>query len=220
MRRKDPEARRAYQKARYHADKEKGAARIREWRAANPGKKYPEAPERAAQRQREWRIANPEKYQAIQDRATAKRAAQKPPRPERALRTPEIRAAYAKKWQLENKARAQELRREWKKENAEKVKADRKAYAAANPHKIREQRARREASKIRATPEWADVTAMRKVYEEAAFRREIVGGEWHVDHIVPLRSKLVCGLHNQFNLQVLPGDENIAKSNRHWPDMP
>ncbi len=41
-----------------------------------------------------------------------------------------------------------------------------------------------------------------------------------IDHIVPLKSKIVCGLHCLENLQYLPSAENQAKKNYFWPDMP
>jgi 5-methylcytosine-specific restriction endonuclease McrA len=41
-----------------------------------------------------------------------------------------------------------------------------------------------------------------------------------VDHIVPLKSPLVCGLHVEHNLQVIPATQNRRKHNRVWPDMP
>ncbi len=61
---------------------------------------------------------------------------------------------------------------------------------------------------------WADKEKMKKVYEERDAKTKETGIDHHVDHIVPILGKKVCGIHNEFNLQVIIKQENQKKSNK------
>mgnify|MGYP000896901892 CR=1 FL=1 len=74
----------------------------------------------------------------------------------------------------------------------------------------------RRAAKISATPDWLtqeDRNAIASVYERAATLTAQTGEKHEVDHVVPLRSKAVCGLHVPWNLRVMLAYKNRAKSN-------
>jgi len=72
--------------------------------------------------------------------------------------------------------------------------------------------ARRHLAERRQRPKWADGKKLRQVYAYARFLRDC-GVNCEVDHIVPLRGELVCGLHTPENLRVAMSRENRAKSN-------
>ena len=59
-----------------------------------------------------------------------------------------------------------------------------------------------------------------EAYHLAQLRTELTGIQWDVDHVIPLQSDTVCGLHNEFNLAVITAQENGRKKNLYWPDMP
>lgn len=78
--------------------------------------------------------------------------------------------------------------------------------------------ARRRARRRNAMPQWADRQAISQIYKDAKKRIKETGEQWHVDHIVPLAGKNVCGLHVHWNLQVIPARENMSKSNKFLGD--
>lgn len=72
----------------------------------------------------------------------------------------------------------------------------------------------RRAAKLNATPWWADIAKIRAIYAKRLRLTRETGIMHHVDHIVPLRSPVVCGLHVPWNLRVIPARANLQKNNR------
>jgi len=95
-----------------------------------------------------------------------------------------------------------------------------KKWKAANRGAVNANTAARYAAKTKSTPSWSNTFFVGEAYDLAARRTDATGIEWQVDHVVPLRSSLVCGLHADTNVRVIPGIENQRKNNKAWPDMP
>ena len=71
-----------------------------------------------------------------------------------------------------------------------------------------------------ATPPWVSSADLRPFYVEARRRTKATGVTWSVEHIVPLKGHLVCGLHCPANLTWLPLEENMKKGHHWGPGMP
>ena len=65
-----------------------------------------------------------------------------------------------------------------------------------------------------ATPAWANKEDIRKIYQRAYELSKETGIKYEVDHIDPLTSDLVCGLHVPENLQIITLEENRQKYNK------
>ena len=125
-------------------------------------------------------------------------------------------AEYVAKNRIEVRARHQR----WYEENKVHVNKRNNAYREANLAVFRAFTAKYRAQKKRATPAWANTFFIEEIYNLAALRQRLLKQPMEVDHIVPLQSGLVCGLHVETNLQIIPRKDNRSKSNVVWPDAP
>lgn len=162
-----------------------------------------------------WREDNPDKMREKKRQWNAKNADKERER--------------KRKWRAANREKARESNRRYIKANREGVRERDRRYRESNPEKRRElsrkwgarnpekraaYAAARKSRKLNATPPWADMAAIEAIYAERKRVSAETGIEHHVDHIVPLRGKHVCGLHVPWNLQILTASENIKKGNR------
>lgn len=113
-----------------------------------------------------------------------------------------------KRWRAESRDRLNRAEKNlaWRKTNAEVLDEKRKAYQRANRGKLNAATALYFCRKKRAAPKWIDRVKLREVYVNCPSGH-------HVDHIVPLKHDLVCGLHVPWNLQYLTPSENSRKKN-------
>lgn len=92
-------------------------------------------------------------------------------------------------------------------------------YRRAQAHVEGEKIVRRKRAKDSATPSWARIGLMQEIYRLCREISRQTGVRHHVDHLVPLTSDLVCGLHVEHNLRIVPAVDNLRKHNLVWPDM-
>lgn len=119
------------------------------------------------------------------------------------------------RWRGKNLKRARANSRRYKLENRERVLVDQKRWresAYGRGIKLEAQQ-RRHAQKLKACPVWADLKAISKIYRKAAMLRAH-GEDVHVDHIIPLQGRTVCGLHVAYNLRIISAAENMQKHNK------
>lgn len=100
----------------------------------------------------------------------------------------------------------------WKEAHAEQIEQANSERLDASLGKATALAAKVRATAMGALPAWADHKAIEGLYAEAA-RLAL-----EVDHVIPLRGELVCGLHVAENLRLLTKLENQQKGNRYVPE--
>jgi len=117
----------------------------------------------------------------------------------------EYHKEYNKQHYLENKQKYSERNKKNYEENKEKIKIRHRKHYNSNKKMYLAKDNKRRAAKLNATLDGYD-TEIKEIYKNCP-------DGYHVDHIYPLINDNVCGLHVPWNLQYLPEDDNLKKSN-------
>jgi len=125
--------------------------------------------------------------------------------------------AYA----VKNRDKVKQRASIWYYANLDKARASNKTYNSLwvriNKGKNCAKASNYRTRKLNASPPWLteeDYKNIQTEYLLAQWTSSVMNSQYHVDHIVPLQGKKVCGLHVPWNLQVIPAITNIQKGNR------
>lgn len=114
---------------------------------------------------------------------------------------------YEKMRSIRDRNKRNKLRKKWASKNLSRRREISLNWAKRNKDYMRYSSMLRYTMKMKATPKWVDLGEIKKIYKNCP-------KGYHVDHIIPLKNPIVCGLHVPWNLQYLSARENLRKSNR------
>jgi len=188
---RDPQKKKAAQKAYRERNRERIAAKKKAWYERNAGTTndwYKRNRERKAATVKAWRERNPERKVAIE-----------------------------KAWRERNRERVAAKKKAWRERNRERVAATSKTYRERNPERVAEKGRRRRCRERNAliylnTNENQQLLILERTRQE--LQRE-TGREYHIDHILPI---VHGGIHHPINLRILEGSENAFKRDTLLPE--
>lgn len=128
------------------------------------------------------------------------------------LKNKERIRAQQKQYRLQNKEKCALLTKLWAKANPESIKKNRKNRLVKNPNQVRAEKAAYKRRLKNQMPTWVNKQEILNIYLKAQEQGLTV------DHIIPLKGKIVSGLHVPWNLCLLSKAENSSKNNKFLGD--
>ena len=117
------------------------------------------------------------------------------------------RSEYYKEYYQRNRLKKLEYAKKQRELLGPRVLAEnQRNYYLKNHHMMAYKKALRRSRKKLATPIWADLNKINEVYATCP-------EDMTVDHIIPITSPIVCGLHVSWNMQYLTRSANSKKGN-------
>lgn len=130
----------------------------------------------------------------------------------------DIISSKMKKHYSDNVDYYKELRHTYYLTNKTQINSYNSSYRRENRGICNAAQTRYRLAKKKATPKWLSQVQLEEIKEYYNLAQDLAWlnedcKAFHVDHIVPIQGKIVCGLHVPWNLQLLPSDTNFKKSN-------
>jgi hypothetical protein len=117
-----------------------------------------------------------------------------------------------------NKEKHLQKSKEYREQNKEYLKEHKQQYYQNNKFYFIKKSKERQKRIKQATPCWEsekDRQHITSVYNLAMLYSWITDSPWHVDHVIPLKGKIVCGLHVPLNLEPVPASYNLSKGAKY-----
>jgi len=124
----------------------------------------------------------------------------------------------SKRWRDDKNATLKEYRKQYYEKNKDRKLESDKRWRWNNPDKVALYSRIRNTLLERQTPGWYEEDLVRQLYQERDALNEMYHLDLEVDHIIPLNSDTVSGLHCLANLQLINKSSNRSKGNRYQTD--